>query len=389
MPLDPLPESDDEDEFPEAEEDAGITLEARARLGRKVLATGLAPVMSLVFQTLLGFLLGLLFLWLFFPDIYLGFGLLFPLGFSQGPGQAYTIGSQWENLGFPHAATSGLAFATWGMLWGTIPGVFLINVLRKIYKTAPLQQLNKMTTTQQPPETIGPGSLLKLLLHTSGIYMITLLLISLLAFSLSLSGNIGASFAGIIWGLHFLFAVCLAFLFRFTWHRYSPASWHYSSKERCFLGHAGSLTLDIMVVAAIASIDLQQLSATFAPVFLISTIGGFIVLLYSVYLGRQIFREHQVENTVALYGLFTGTMASSSALLRAIDPEDSSGTMSNLAMASGICVLPSLPVIFIANLPIIAISQEIGWLLPLSLVLLAVYYCILHFCLKGILRKMN
>ncbi len=28
MPLDPLPESDDEDEFPEAEEDAGITLEA-------------------------------------------------------------------------------------------------------------------------------------------------------------------------------------------------------------------------------------------------------------------------------------------------------------------------------------------------------------------------
>ncbi len=55
------------------------------------------------------------------------FGLLLPLGFNEGPGQALSIGKVWETFGFANAATIGLSFATFGYLICFLFGIPLAN----------------------------------------------------------------------------------------------------------------------------------------------------------------------------------------------------------------------------------------------------------------------
>jgi ESS family glutamate:Na+ symporter len=91
--------------------------------GKRVLSTGLMIMASFSFQALLGIALTFLFIFLVIPGISPSFGLFIPLGFEMGPGQAYSIGIGWEDMGFAGAGTIGLTFAALGFLWACFGGV--------------------------------------------------------------------------------------------------------------------------------------------------------------------------------------------------------------------------------------------------------------------------
>ncbi|MDF1569815.1 MAG: sodium/glutamate symporter, partial [Spirochaetaceae bacterium] len=75
------------------------------------------------------------------PQVFPGFGLLLPLGFSSGPGQAMSIGKTWENFGFVGAGSVGLTFGAVGFLWASFGGVALINIgVHRGWITAPHSQ---------------------------------------------------------------------------------------------------------------------------------------------------------------------------------------------------------------------------------------------------------
>jgi len=58
-------------------------------------------------------------------------GLLLPLGFGQGPGQAFSMGAQWQELGFTGGAAIGLSISAAGFAWATIGGIIILNLLVK------------------------------------------------------------------------------------------------------------------------------------------------------------------------------------------------------------------------------------------------------------------
>ena len=60
---------------------------------------GILIVTTYLIQGLIGFGLLLLFVSTIFKGMFPGVGLLLPLGFGQGPGQAFSLGTQWEDLG--------------------------------------------------------------------------------------------------------------------------------------------------------------------------------------------------------------------------------------------------------------------------------------------------
>ena len=59
-------------------------------------------------------IIGIALVGLFFKDLFPPFGLLLALGFAQGPGQAYSLGSQWEALGFTGGGGGWVGVATLG-----------------------------------------------------------------------------------------------------------------------------------------------------------------------------------------------------------------------------------------------------------------------------------
>ncbi|MCK5736435.1 MAG: sodium:glutamate symporter, partial [Spirochaetaceae bacterium] len=91
-------------------------------------------------QASIGLVLSILLAATIAPRIFPGFGLLLPLGFSSGPGQALSIGKTWETFGsrFAGAGSVGLTFGAIGFLWASFGGVALINIgIRKGWVTSP------------------------------------------------------------------------------------------------------------------------------------------------------------------------------------------------------------------------------------------------------------
>ena len=65
-------------------------------------------------------------------DSFWASGLLLPMGYGQGPGQAYNWGRTYENTyGFASGTSFGLTVAAMGFVAASIGGIVYLNVLRK------------------------------------------------------------------------------------------------------------------------------------------------------------------------------------------------------------------------------------------------------------------
>ena len=92
----------------------------------KPFKTGLLIVNTYLLQGIVGILITVV-MALLFTKVAPYSGLLLPMGYGQGPGQAANIGGLFEERGFNGGKTFGLAIATFGILWACVAGVFYIN----------------------------------------------------------------------------------------------------------------------------------------------------------------------------------------------------------------------------------------------------------------------
>jgi ESS family glutamate:Na+ symporter len=93
--------------------------------------------------------------------------------------------------------------------------------------------------------------------------------------------------------------------------------------------------MDILVVAAIASLNLQAVAALLVP-FLTLLICGMIwaTLCLFVFARWLLPKEHWFQLGLINYGMSTGTTASGFVLLRMVDPELKSGAAEDYALAA-------------------------------------------------------
>ncbi|MGM0901493.1 MAG: hypothetical protein ACQEXB_10390 [Bacillota bacterium] len=103
-----------------------------------IMNSGMLIVSTYLIQGLVGFGLLLLLGISLYPELFPGVGLLLPLGFGQGPGQAYSIGTQWEKLGLEGGGNLGLTIAGIGFIWATVVGIILMNFLVRGGKFKPV-----------------------------------------------------------------------------------------------------------------------------------------------------------------------------------------------------------------------------------------------------------
>jgi ESS family glutamate:Na+ symporter len=93
--------------------------------------SGMLIVSTYLLQAIIGLGLTMLIAYLFMPDLFMASGILLPLGFGQGPGQAYNIGTTYQSLGFAGGSSYGLAIASMGFIWASIGGASYMVMLRK------------------------------------------------------------------------------------------------------------------------------------------------------------------------------------------------------------------------------------------------------------------
>jgi ESS family glutamate:Na+ symporter len=98
---------------------------------KDIMNYGLTTVSAYVLQGAIGIAI-MLILGLFLSDTFPAAGLLLPMGYGQGPGQAYNWGHTYEVLwGFEHGTSFGLTLAATGFISASVGGIFYLERLKR------------------------------------------------------------------------------------------------------------------------------------------------------------------------------------------------------------------------------------------------------------------
>lgn len=111
-----------------------------------IMDSGIITVNGYLIQAIIGLTITILLAITVLPNFFPAAGLLLPMGYGQGTGQALNIGKVFEGLGFKNGASFGLAIAAVGFMVACIVGVIYLNILKKKGKLE-LQQQRKVDSS--------------------------------------------------------------------------------------------------------------------------------------------------------------------------------------------------------------------------------------------------
>ncbi|MDD4344188.1 MAG: sodium:glutamate symporter [Eubacteriales bacterium] len=369
-----------------------IALKKRERIhSRNIFNSGVYIVSIYIVQGIVGLLLSMFMVNTFFPNLFPAFGLLLPLGFGQGPGQAYAIGSQWEEIGFFQGGNIGLSIATIGFLWACIVGVILMNYLIKknIFKI----NFNKTNSVKEKiHEEMDSGELplaaslddISIQLFLIGVvYLATYLSLLGLNRILLPLGSFGETLAQLLWGFHFIIGTIYAILLRVGFDILKKMNiMTHEYPNNYMLQRIAGGSFDFMIAAAITAISLKTLRYYLIPTLIITTAGGVITILYILWMTRRIFKEDTFENTLAFYGTYTGTISTGMALLKEIDPGFHSQASENIVLGSGVALVFGFPLLMILNIPIFGYVTNQPSMYLVALLAFFIYFGVLYLILN-------
>ncbi|PIC78102.1 sodium:glutamate symporter [Sporosarcina sp. P19] len=275
----------------------------------------------------------ILFISSWMPDINYGFGLLLAAGFYGGHGTAAAVGTTFENLGFAAATDLGMTAATIGILAGIFGGLLFIKIATKKGYTHYVKDFSKISEdmrsglvkstnrTSMGDDTISPVALDPLAFH------LALILIP------SGLGYLLNDFIARTWGLDFptfTIAFIVALIMYIVLGRGKKGVYKYVDER--VIGRLGSSATDYLVFFGVASIKLPVIVEYALPLGLLMVSGILIVTLLLWLAGPAMNYESWFERSIFIYGYATGVFAIGLTLLRIIDPENKSKTLTDTAI---------------------------------------------------------
>ena len=306
-----------------------------------ILNSGIITVNGYLIQALLGLGATILLSVTLFKDLFYAAGLLLPMGFGQGTGQALNFGKLYENLGFKNGTAFGLAIAAIGFLVACIVGVIYLNVLKKQGKIS-IQLARKDNSNDQKiavyesQEAPLSQSVDKFTIQIGLVlacYVITYLVMLVLStIAVNFLGDFGVNtIRPLIWGFNFLIGTIVAIISKVVMNklrekgimRYKYANNHYMSR-------ISGMFFDVMIVAGIAAINWQDLSGIFWPLIIVCILGGIATFLYIRFVCKKIYPEYEHEAFFSIFGMLTGTASTGMILLRELDPNFETPASTNL-----------------------------------------------------------
>lgn len=337
-----------------------------------------------VIQGILGLLISLALAYTVMPGMFKAAGILLPMGYGQGPGQANNIGSTYEALGFAGGRSFGLALAAAGFLCACIFGVIYLSILRRRGVLRPAQSAAELSgsltvdTFQSKNEAPVSESVDRLSLNVGlvlVVYGLTYLLSLALTTLLGLAGlgGLADTLTSLIWGFNFLIGALLGLLVRkLIALLRRKRLMHYQYQNNYLLSRCSGLAFDLMVVSGLAAIQFDDLQGLWLPFALMALAGGFLTFYYLLWISKRLYPDYYYEGFFSMFGMMTGTISSGVLLLREIDGEFTTPAANNLLLGSSFAILFGAPVLALVGLA--PLSDGMCWL---TLFLLVIYMALL------------
>ncbi len=326
---------------------------------RTGLKSGAIIVSTYLVQGVAGLAVTLLLGYTFLPGLFKAAGLLLPMGFGQGPGQANNVGSSYEALGFAGGRSFGLSIAAAGYLVACVVGVVILNILARRGKVrAALRQEEPQPSLdyfQDRGEIPVSDSIDKLSVQ---IAMVLVVYLATYLAARGLTGGIAALSPGLagtvntlIWGFNFIIGSALAILLRVLLEKGKQRGFiRRQYQNNYLLNRISGFFFDIMIVAGIASINLEDIRGLWLPFILLTAAGTVMTWLHLRFVCRRVYPGYYYEGLISMYGMLTGTISSGVLLLREIDPNLETPAANNLVIGSSYGILLGAPVLVLVGL---------------------------------------
>lgn len=307
--------------------------------GARSIAIAIPTLM--VIQVAIGLLVVLA--WEAWGGLHPGFGLLPMLGFSQGPGQALSLGGAWEPLGLVDGAQLGLTFAAAGFAGCILLGIPTVAIARRKGWVAPRSPTPTPATTTEVKRERGSmeplsGAVIAVGVIYTGVFLFISGLVSILPE--------GSSLIPTAWGFHFVIGALLALLVRRGAKRLRCESWF----DDRLLGRLAVVAVDLTTTAALCAVKLSVLGRWFAPVLVCSVLVGGVSLVVCLWMAKRAFPQEPFEHAILMFGMCSGTLPTGLALLRSVDP-DLSGPVARNATLGVSSSIPFAAPLLVGVLP--------------------------------------
>ncbi|MBO4507373.1 MAG: hypothetical protein J5747_01910 [Spirochaetaceae bacterium] len=349
---------------------------------RTAVDSGALIVSTYMIQGVLGLVVSLVIGFLFIPDFFKASGLLLPMGFGQGPGQANNVGSSYEMLGFVGGKSYALAIAATGFLVACIVGVIYLNVQARRGKIVrqDAKELSGSVTVdhfQDKDEMPISQSIDRLSIQVALIILVYAFTFFAIWAVTSLLGKfapgVAASISPLFWGFNFIFGSLFGGLLRIILSKFRKAKiMQMQYQNNYLLSRISGLFFDAMIICGIASIDFEDLSGLWIPFVITCVVGCIGSFIHIKIFCRKIYKGYEEEGFLAMFGMLTGTISSGILLVREIDPDFKTPAANNLVTGSGVAIAFGAPMLIL-----ISLAPKSTTMAFVVLGLLAAYYCIL------------
>ena len=356
------------------------------RKDRAALKSGAIIVSTYMVQALTGLAISMLLGFTLMPGLFKAAGILLPMGYGQGPGQANNVGTSYQNLGFAGGRSFGLAIAAAGYLCACIVGVILLNVLARRGSVSGKKKENddhlEVDFFQAKNELPVSDSIDRLSVQLAMVlvtYAVTFFATWGLTSGLSaISEGLGKTLNTLLWGFNFIIGSAIAILLRALLEKGRKAGIIVRQYQNNYLlNRISGFFFDIMIVAGISSINIEDLSGLWLPFVLIAVAGGVITWLFLKKVCKWAYPDYFYEGLISMYGMMTGTISSGILLLREIDSDLRTPAANNLVSGSSVGIILGAPVLVLVSL---AAKSDLmtGVVMLIAAAYLAVLLLVLH-----------
>lgn len=307
------------------------TVKAKNKVSKmKIVENGVMTGGAYMFQAFIG--LSITIVWYLFTkdssnSIFYGTGLLLPLGFGQGPGNALTwdvnfslIVDNLNNQLFAGNGSVGLSIASIGFIVASVFGVLYINIYKKRNQIVIREykyEEKKVIDFESDDEIPDSESVDKFSIQL-GLVFLAYSIAFLIMVGLAKISNFTNSIA---WGLNFIWGVIAATLLKGIiklLNKKKVIKKKYINNYQ--MDRIAGFSFDIMIVAGVAAIEINDIKRYIWPIIILCVVGTLITYLYIRKVTKHCFKGYEHEMFVTNFGTVTGTASNGMILLKEIDP---------------------------------------------------------------------
>ena len=353
--------------------------EKRKGLGVLSIQNGLLTGATYMLQAAFGILTVLIFVWLG-SSVFRASGIILPLAFGQGPGNAMT----WD-VNFAIADGSfGLTLASIGFIVASLVGVIYLNVYRikgEIKRNEDAIISRKVEDFVENHEIEDSDSVDKLSIQI-GIVAICYAIAFGIMSALHATGV--KMVRDIAWGFNFIFGVISATLVKVVLVQLKKRNiLKYKYINNYQMDRISGFSFDLMIIAGVAAIEFSAIKNYIWVLIALTVVGTVVTFFFVRIITKHCFKGIHHHMFLVNFGTLTGTASNGMILLREVDSSFESQASDIFIVSQFPAMLTVAPLLLLTGFA--GYADNPAWHLYLAMgvfLLLAVVYTTLIFVLQ-------